>query len=128
MRPLRYFWLWLAGGWLAVLLTIYLSLISKPLVELTFDYGDKLGHFLVYGVLMGWFVQLYQSRPLLIAHALFLIALGVGLEFLQQYSGRYFDIADMVANSGGVGLALLLLFTPGQALLLRLERRLFPHS
>ncbi len=128
MRPLRYFRLWQAMGWLAVVATIYLSLTSEPVVELSFDYGDKLGHFLAYGVLMGWFVQLYQSRARLIAHALFLISLGVGLEFLQQYSGRYFEVADMVANASGVVLALLLLFTPGQALLLRLERRLTSHS
>ena len=124
MRPLRYHRWWLAVGWLLIAATIYLSLTAKPPVELAFDYGDKWGHFLVYGVLMGWFVQLYQSRTMLTSYALFLVLLGVVLEFLQGYSGRYFEVADMVANTLGVLFGLLLLFTPLRTLLQRLEERL----
>ncbi len=123
MRPLRYYKLWLLVGWLAVLAVVYLSLTSQPLVEIPVRFGDKWGHLLAYGILMGWFVQLYQSRGMLVLHALLLILLGVALEFLQGYSGRYFEYADMVANSCGVMAGLLLLLTPWHSLLLRWERR-----
>ena len=125
MRPLRFIKLWLALGWLAVGGVIYLSLTSSP-IAISIENGDKLGHFLAYGVIMGWFVQLYQRRLLLTLHALFFIATGVLLEYLQSYYGRYFEYADMAANTGGVILGLLLLLTPMRSLLLRWEQRLFP--
>jgi VanZ family protein len=75
-------------------------------------------------MLMGWFVQLYQSRAMLVAYALFLVALGVVLEFLQGMTGRYFEVADMAANTLGVVFGLLLLFTPLRTLLQRFEARL----
>jgi VanZ family protein len=125
VRPLRYFWLWLAFGWLTVAAVIALSLTAHP-VEVPLRYGDKFGHLLAYGALMGWFVQLYQSRRMLLLHALSFVAMGVALEYLQRYSGRYFEYADMVANASGVLLGLLLLGTPWQSLLLRWERKLFP--
>ncbi|MCW8918813.1 MAG: VanZ family protein [Gammaproteobacteria bacterium] len=123
MRPLRYFHLWLVLGWLAVATVVLLSLISQP-PEVPLRYGDKWGHLLAYGVLMGWFVQLYQRRGMLLLHALFFVVLGVALEFLQGYTGRYFEYADMAANTGGVALGLALAFTPWQSLLLRWESRL----
>ena len=123
MRPLRYFRWWLAVGWLLIVATIYLSLTAKPPVELAFDYGDKWGHLLAYAVLMGWFVQLYQRRNMLLFYALFLLMLGVVLEFLQGLTGRYFEYADMLANGGGVALGLLLLLTPVRLSLYRFEQR-----
>jgi VanZ family protein len=124
VRPLRYFTLWRLLGWLAVTVVIALSLVSQPPVEVPLRYGDKWGHLLAYGVLMGWFVQLYQRRGTLLWHALFLIALGVALEFLQGYTGRYFEYADMAANTTGVVLGLSLALTRWQSLLLRWEQRL----
>lgn len=123
MRPLRYFRLWLALGWLAVAVVVALSLTSHP-INVPSRYGDKWGHLLAYGVLMGWFVQLYQRRGVLLLHALFFVVLGVALEFLQGYTGRYFEYADMVANTTGVVLGLSLSYTRGQSLLLRGESRL----
>ncbi|MEN8169747.1 MAG: VanZ family protein [Pseudomonadota bacterium] len=125
MRPLRFTKLWLALGWLVVGTVIYLSLTPHP-VNLSISYGDKVGHFVSYALLMGWFVQIYQSRLMLVFHALFFIATGVVLEYLQSYYGRYFEYADMAANTGGVLLGLLLLLTPWKLLLLRWERRFFP--
>lgn len=125
MRPLRFFWLWLALGWLTVAAVVALSLTSHP-VTVPLRYGDKFGHVLAYGVLMGWFVQLYQSRRMLLWHGLSFVAMGVGLEYLQRYSGRYFEYADMAANASGVLLGLLLLCTPWAGLLLRWERKFFP--
>ena len=125
-RPLRYFRWWLALGWLIVIAVVTLSLLSNPPIYVPIRFGDKVGHVLAYAVLMGWFVQLFHSRGLLIAHALLLIGMGIGLEFLQGYSGRHFEYADMAANTTGVLLGLLLLLTPGDSLLLRWERRFLP--
>jgi len=109
-RELRYFRLWLAVGWLIVMAVIGLSLVSK--LPFPVSYNDKVGHFIAYAVLMGWFVQLFTNRWLLLVHALFLVGLGIGLEFAQEYYRRQFDYADMAANTLGVVFGLLLIFTP----------------
>ncbi len=124
MRPLRYSILWLTFGWFAVAAVIVLSLIALPgPLQLAFPYADKLQHFMAYALLMGWFVQLFQNRWMLLAHALFLVGAGVALEYAQQHTGRFFDYADMLANGIGVLCGLLLLLTPWHSLLLRWERR-----
>ena len=122
-RPLRYFRWWLALGWIIVIAVIVLSLLSNPPIDVSIRFGDKVGHVMAYAVLMGWFVQLFHSRGLLIIHALLLIGMGIGLEFLQGYSGRHFEYADMAANTIGVLFGTLLFFTPLQTLLLRFEGR-----
>ena len=122
-RELKYFRWWLALGWLIVAAVIVLSLVSKLPVHIPVQFSDKIGHFIAYAVLMGWFVQLFQSRGLLIIHAIFLIGMGVGLEFAQEYRSRHFEYADMVANSVGVLFGLLLFFTPLRSLLQRFEAR-----
>jgi VanZ family protein len=67
-------------------------------------YGDKLGHFAAYGLLMFLFCQIYARR---IAFALGCIAVGIALEFLQGMTGtRTFDVVDMLANAAGVLLGL----------------------
>lgn len=129
MRPLKYFRWWLLLGWLIVATVIYLSLTAKPPIMLPLSFGDKVGHFLAYSVLMGWFVQLFSSRSLLIVHALLLVAMGVGLEYAQGYGGRrHFEYADMVANSLGVLIGLGMLLTRWKGLLLYWERRLFSRA
>ncbi len=125
MRPFHHPLFWLLIGWFLVGGMIYLSLTSTP-IKVTLLYGDKLGHMLAYTLLMSWFVQLYQGRGWLIAHALFLLMLGASLEFLQDLNGRYFEYADMVANAAGVLLGSATLLLPWRDLLLRLERRLAP--
>jgi VanZ family protein len=127
-RPLRYFHWWLALGWLIVIAVIILSLISQSPIDVSIRFGDKVGHVLAYAALMGWFVQLFHSRGLIIAHALLLIGMGIGLEFLQGYTGRHFEYADMAANTTGVLFGLLLLFTPLQTLLLRFEERFISRN
>lgn len=128
MRPLRYFRWWLVLGWLIVAAVIYLSLASKMPVSVPLRFGDKVGHFIAYGVLMGWFVQLFQSRPWLILHAVLLVAMGIGLEFIQGYYGRRFEYADMAANTLGVMLGLALAWTPLGSLLQRVEGRFFRRA
>jgi len=92
----------LAGGWLYAVAIIWLSLTPSP-PQVDIESGDKLGHFLAYGLLMFWFGLLYRSWNARIAYAAGWIALGVGLEFAQRATGyRSFELADMAADALGV--------------------------
>jgi VanZ family protein len=91
----------LALGWAGVAAVVYLSLTPQP-PSVDFQGGDKLGHFLAYGVLTYWFCQFYfhSSRAF---YALGFVAMGVALEFAQRALGyRSFELADMAANAVGV--------------------------
>jgi VanZ family protein len=103
---------WLAGGWLLVCLVVYLSLIPYPPEPVSFAHVDKLEHGIAYAMLTLWFCQLYLSaRSRAIAVAL-LTGLGVGLEFLQGWTGfRLFEVWDMAVNSIGVLFGYLLVRT-----------------
>lgn len=106
-RP-RYFVLWSIIGYGLVGFVVYLSLTPQPPIELSFSFGDKIGHFAAYAVMMGWFVCLHQTSWIRLAHTAGLIALGVGLEFVQSTTAyRSFEVADMVADSVGVALGWL---------------------
>lgn len=124
-RALRYFPLWLAVGWGLVALIVYGSLTTSP-PEINVPSGDKFEHMFSYGVLMGWFMQLYH-RPAHLKVAALCIALGVGMEYAQLASGyRDFEYMDMVADAAGVVLAWLLGATALGRVLTGLERRMGP--
>lgn len=102
-------------GWAMLAGIVAVSLIPSP-PEVDFEGSDKAGHFLSYALLMFWFAQLYARRA---GYAAGFVILGVGLEFLQGWTGyRSFDGYDMLANTAGV-----LLGWGGAALL---GRRLIP--
>lgn len=106
---------WLAFGWLLVGLVVYLSLTPHPPEQLSlpFPYADKLGHGFAYASLSLWFCQICLQARQRAAVVAALIGLGITLEFLQGMGGyRTFEIADMVANSIGTLLGLLLAHTP----------------
>jgi VanZ family protein len=89
-------------GWLYAGLIAFLSLAPAP-PETGYPYGDKVGHFLAYALLMVWFARLYPARRARFAYALLWLAYGIGLEFAQQASGyRSFELADMAANALGI--------------------------
>ncbi|MCF6255909.1 MAG: VanZ family protein [Gammaproteobacteria bacterium] len=95
--------LWLTIGWGLIALIVYLSLTASPPEVFEFAFADKLKHLFAYSVLMGWFTQLYPSLKARRVWALALFLLGVAVEFIQGWSGyRFFDVADMAANSLGV--------------------------
>lgn len=118
---------WLAGGWLLVGSIVYLSLMPHPpeFFPPTFSNIDKLEHCLAYGAVALWFCQLYFSpRSRMVAMAV-LVGLGIGLEYVQGWTGyRTFDVWDMAANSAGVLLGLLLMRTPLGRLFIAIEAAL----
>ena len=72
------------------------SLVSGKQVPL-----DKIIHFSGYFTLSTTFVL--ALRPLLFVPGLLgLVCMGVAIEFLQRYTGRSFDTADMLVNTLGV--------------------------
>jgi len=109
---LRLFPLWLSLGAGLVVAVIYLSLTAKPPDIINFAFSDKVGHFLAYAVLMGWFGQIFSGRFSLVLFALGFVLMGISLEYLQGMGRhRHFEYADMVANSIGVVLGLFLTST-----------------
>jgi len=103
---LRYRNLWLAIGWLLVLIVLILSLMPKPPQPLDFGGADKLEHVLAYFVLMFWFAQIYHEARTRLWIAIGLIAMGIAIEILQPIlASRYFEWWDMLADTIGVLLA-----------------------
>jgi VanZ family protein len=96
---MRMIGLGLGWGWAAAI--VWLSLTPSP-PQVDVDYGDKLGHFGAYGLLMFWFALLYPSWTVRARYLIGFIVMGVGLEFLQGMLGRVFDVHDMLANATGV--------------------------
>lgn len=97
--------LWSSIGWGLVLGVSVVSLIPDP-PRADVPAWDKLNHLIAYGVLMYWFAQLHDRR---LDVALWLLALGGGLEIAQGYTGyRQASGVDMLANALGVALGWLL--------------------
>ena len=99
----QYLFVWVFIGCLVVALVFYLSLISNPPEVIEFPFADKLEHLLAYSVLMGWFCQIYASKKYQLILAVVFCLMGLSLEFIQGWGGhRYFEFADMAANTAGV--------------------------
>lgn len=121
--PLKYKIYWLLIGYLMVTFVIYSSLSTADAV-LEIKVSDKLMHVLGYFGLMGWFMQIYRSRRAGTLLAITFITMGIVLEFLQGLGGvRYFEVADMLANSLGVLIAWALSYTSLSSVLVWVERR-----
>ena len=100
--------LWLVIGYLLIAFVVFETLTTSP-VGIDVPFGDKYMHTVGYFILMGWFVQIYQSRKTRIFWGVFFIIMGISLEFLQELGGvRYFEVNDMLANGLGVVIAWLL--------------------
>ena len=106
----RYQKLWLLIGYALVTVVIYLSVTSSPpLPDVEVPYFDKVGHLLAYFILMGWFAQIYHVKKQRLIFSLSFVALGVLMEFVQSFDpARMAEFADMVANTSGVVIALLI--------------------
>ncbi len=123
MPDLKLRFLWLTIGYALVALVFFLSLTSSPVdMELSLPYEDKFFHALAYFSLMAWFSQIYHERFKRNIIAVILVLMGVALEFLQGFDPeRYFEYADMLANSVGVGLGFVVALTSAKNILLRFE-------
>jgi len=94
--------LWTVLGWIAVALVVFFSLQPHP-PELAIEQGDKVQHFLGYGGLMLWWVQLAGTLPARVRTAAWLVALGIGMEVAQGFTGyREASVLDACANTAGV--------------------------
>jgi VanZ family protein len=114
---------WLVLGWLWVAVVFYLSLMPDPPEPLSFDGVDKLEHAAAYLGLMLWFCQVVVERRTRIYLTAAFVTMGVGIEILQGLSGyRYFEYADMLANSMGVLIGWRLAHTRLGRVLINLEQ------
>jgi VanZ family protein len=92
----------LALGWGWAVAIVWLSLTPSP-PQIDGQFGDKIGHFGSYGLLMLWFSFLYPGLRTGVLYAIGFIAMGVGLEFVQGWLAyRTYDTMDMAANTIGV--------------------------
>ena len=122
---LRYFKLWLAIGYALMAFIIYMSLTSKPIeIDLDLPYMDKFFHALAYFLLMGWFTQIFHVQSQRVAFAIAFILMGAILEYMQSFDPvRYYETEDMIANTLGVAVAVLMAKrTAFRLLLVKFER------
>lgn len=120
-RPRLWLGLWLLG-WL---LCVALSLAHPPRIGVDLPEGDKLGHFLAYGLLSAWSAWIFATRRARGLAALALVALGIAMEIAQGTltDDRMMDVNDAWADAIGVLLGQLFGFGRAQRLLQRLESR-----
>ena len=117
--------LWLAIGWVLILLVVFASLLPNPPEVVAFEQGDKLGHLVAYLSLMLWFANIYPGRNQQISLGVMFFAMGAVLECLQGLTGyRTFQYTDMVANGLGISLGWFLAKTWFGTFLVKLDRRL----
>jgi VanZ family protein len=105
---LRYPKVWIAMGWIAIALTVYVCLLPGKELPQT-GLNDKIEHITAYTVLSLWFAGVYpRARYWAIAMGLF--CLGVSIEGGQfaMHAGREADVRDVIANSTGILLGLAL--------------------
>ncbi len=123
---LRFKWIWLSFGVLLICTVMVLSLVNlAPIKGVLLQ--DKLMHMLSYGLLMGWFAQIYRHFMARLFLVVALVVMGVGVEYLQgMVAHRQFDTMDMLANGSGVLLAWLLSYTWLGRIFAGFER-LIPH-
>ncbi|MEM7293771.1 MAG: VanZ family protein [Pseudomonadota bacterium] len=116
---LRWFRLWLGLGLILIAAVFYLSLTP---VDIPAEHLDKIYHAATYGVMMGWFVQLYRGVRSHAILAVGFILMGVLIEVLQGFHPmRYFDVLDMLANAVGVLIAWAIGTTAFSRILVRFE-------
>ena len=88
---------------LAVVIGSLLPAHSLPMRMLDrLEISDKIEHFGAYA-LLAFLPAIHERLQRVLAAALCIAALGVGLEFGQRYApGRSFEVADMIADGLGI--------------------------
>ncbi len=114
--------LWLTFGIIYIITIFLLSLVKVPDIASPISHSDKIIHFLMYFILVGWFVQLYkdaQPRLFILLCAMFL---GLFIELLQDMiSYRHFDYYDGIANYIGAIAAFSLATTSFSCILSKVD-------
>ena len=122
MNTLHYRKVWLLTGIIYIAIILLTSLVKLPETTIPLSQSDKMVHFFLYFILVGWFVQLYKKNS---SHLLILfsaILLGLFIEFLQgMTSYRRFDNLDELANSIGALCAFFLAKTSFSSILKKLD-------
>ncbi len=109
MLTLRYGKVWLGLGGLMVVAVIVGSLLPNGPLPFDLDVNDKYLHFSTYFALMLWFSGMYGRSSQYLLIALVLIALGIGLDYLQIFiERRFFDKFDILANIIGTTIGCLM--------------------
>lgn len=128
LKPFHRPRLWLGLWLLAVAVVAVLSLVNLSRLPPVPDGGDKVEHFLAYGLLSASAMQVFARRRGCLLVAVLLVALGIGLEFAQGAltTTRMADPRDALANTLGVLAGLATLLTPLRGLLLALDARWRP--
>jgi VanZ family protein len=98
-RPLRIAWV------VTIVLVVAGSLLPSSSFTMTslgrLHISDKVLHFAAYAIL-AFLPSLHERWPALAAVLVAVLALGVSLEFAQNYApGRSFELADMAADTAG---------------------------
>ncbi|MGD8388836.1 MAG: hypothetical protein PVG49_16940 [Desulfobacteraceae bacterium] len=129
MQPLLYLRWWQSAGWALVGLVTVLSLVPSPPETLSFQGGDKVLHLAAYTGLMLWFGAIYLPGQRRYRMGAFLILMGLILELAQGVIGyRSLQGLDMIANTLGVGLGLLLSRTRLSRAFVFAETRILGHA
>lgn len=100
---------WWGLGVLLVGAAIYYCLAPMPEVPVAFEFNDKLSHIAGHAAMALYFSGLVVRRSWWKIF-MSLLLLGVAIEFAQHYThwGRQGDYRDVLANSLGAALGLLL--------------------
>jgi VanZ family protein len=119
-RPRFWLGLWILG-WA---LCIVLSLTHPVPLGVEVPDGDKIEHFLAYGILSWWALNLFARRRARVVAALSLVVLGIAMEGAQGAftTDRMMDWRDALANAVGVACGQCLALTPSRQWLQRLDR------
>jgi glycopeptide antibiotics resistance protein len=95
----------------------------------SFHHSDKIIHFLLYFILVGWFMQLYKkinTRLFILFQA---ILLGIIIEYLQGMTHyRSFDWFDTIANTIGASGAFILAYSAFSDLLKRIDDWIYHYQ
>ena len=121
-NELKYLRFWRITGWTVVATAWYVALDPSPVDLSGIEFGDKFVHTAAYLGMMLWLSQCYARRRRF-SLAIFFVAMGIAIEFLQGWSGyRTFEVADMFANTGGILIGWLISYTIAGKLFFNIER------
>jgi VanZ family protein len=106
MNSLAKKWPWYLLGGLLLVVVLYFSLVPRPPVpDLRFSHQDKLYHLICYSFLGHYFAQIIADNK---SCFIFLFLYSLFIELLQPYTGRSFELLDLVFNAFGVFLGILM--------------------